>query len=96
MLTRAVGVEPQVDIDLVTDSPVANDCYVLCSDGLTRMVPDELIAQIVQGGQDLEETAKLLIAVANQRGGKDNVTVVLVRVMQPKELAELLGPPARP
>jgi protein phosphatase len=83
-LVRAVGVAPEVEIDLIIAEPKIGDVYLFCSDGLNKMVPDERIRSIVLGSEyDLELASLRLIEVANERGGKDNVTVVLVGVRPP-------------
>ena len=80
-LSRAVGTRDQVEPDLVVLRPELGDQYVLCSDGLTRMVSDDAIATVIAGALDVEEAADELVRVANARGGKDNVTAIVVRVM---------------
>jgi protein phosphatase len=80
VLTRALGVRRQVEPDLAELTPGANDVFVLCSDGLTTHVRDEEIAKAVAGEVDLQNAADGLVALANVRGGEDNVTVVLVRI----------------
>ncbi len=82
-LSRAVGIWPTVPIDIVIAVPLAGDVYVLCSDGLTKMLADEDIATVLRAGEDLKLSVERLIELANSRGGKDNVTVVLVRVVPP-------------
>ncbi len=81
-LARAVGVSPTVDIDLIVDRPLPNDVYCLCSDGLTKMVEDEEIRAIVERESGVEAAVYSLIELANDRGGRDNVTVVLIRVVE--------------
>ncbi len=83
-LSRAVGVWPTVPIDIILAKPRPGDVYVLCSDGLNKMVPDDDIARIVASSAP-DEAAKELVRVANENGGKDNVTVVIVRVEDPAE-----------
>jgi protein phosphatase len=85
-LTRAVGVEPTVQVDLQVDAPEPQDLYVLCSDGLSRMVPDEVIRDIVLAERDIEQACQKLIDAANERGGKDNITVIVIRIAEPAEL----------
>jgi len=83
LLTRALGADPVVEAD-VADHPVqGGDVYLLCSDGLNDMVEDGDIAATLTGlsGQ-LESCAAQLVRLANDRGGRDNVSVVLVRVRQ--------------
>ncbi len=79
-LVRALGVQPDVDVDLRVEECMGDDLYVLCSDGLSKMVPDEETARILGEGAPLDVTVERLIAEANANGGRDNVSVVLVRV----------------
>ena len=79
-LYRAIGVQPTVDIDVVVDVPHAADVYLLCSDGLPKMASADEIRRVLSEEADLELAAHRLVALANDAGGKDNVTVVLVRV----------------
>jgi len=79
VLTRAIGVRRRVDADLAELTPVAGDVLVLCSDGLTLHVQDPEIAALLASEPDLEEACARLVALANARGGDDNVTVALVR-----------------
>jgi protein phosphatase len=87
VLTRAVGVRPSVEPDLAEISPEAGDVFVLCSDGLTGHVRDEEIAESVAGGVDPQEAVDRLIRLANDRGGEDNITVVIVRCEKPSNRA---------
>lgn len=82
-LSRAVGVFDDLDVDLTIDEPWPGDYYLLCSDGLSKMVPEDAIAATVSRSEDLEETVRELIVDANDRGGRDNVTLVLVRIDGP-------------
>jgi serine/threonine protein phosphatase PrpC len=59
---------------------VPNDVYVLCSDGLSGMIPDEEIMKIVTSSPDIREGCKRLIARANESGGEDNITAVLIKI----------------
>lgn len=86
-LSRAVGIEEHVEIDLTTDAPEIGDIYLLCSDGLSRMVDEGTIATILREQPDLDVAAKALIERANARGGRDNITVILVRVDPPVALS---------
>jgi protein phosphatase len=79
VLTRAVGVRRSVDPDLAELTPAPGDVIVLCSDGLTTHVQDPEIAALVAAESDLEEACERLVALANARGGEDNITVALVR-----------------
>ncbi len=82
-LSRAVGVFDDVEVDLSIDEPREGDHYVLCSDGLFKMVPDEKICDIIYGAPNIQSAVDELIREANSRGGKDNVSVILVRVDEP-------------
>ncbi len=82
-LSRAVGVFDEVEVDLSIDEPHSGDHYVLCSDGLFKMVPDDKICDIIQAAPTLQDAVDGLIREANSRGGKDNVSVILVRVDEP-------------
>lgn len=79
VLTRALGVRPNAEPDLAELTLAPDDVFVLCSDGLTNHVRDEEIAAALAGEGDLQTAADGLIALANERGGEDNITVVLVR-----------------
>jgi serine/threonine protein phosphatase PrpC len=81
LVTRALGIEAIVPADISEYRVEANDIYLLCSDGLTDMVEPEAIQCIVDEKRlDLMQAAAELIDVANQNGGRDNISVILVRV----------------
>lgn len=80
VLSRAVGIEEAVDVDISMESPLPGDIYLLCSDGLSRMVNDAEIQLTLESVKDLEEATKILVDKANQGGGRDNITAILVRV----------------
>lgn len=80
VITRALGTDPQVDVDTLTVEASSGDVFLLCSDGLTTMVADDEILDIVQRARSLEQAAKSLVKAANRSGGEDNVTVVLFAV----------------
>ena len=83
VITRALGMQDGVAVDLFFESVEPGDVYVLCSDGLNGMVSDEQILGIVNGaGADVEAACKALIAEANDNGGEDNITVVVVRITE--------------
>jgi serine/threonine protein phosphatase PrpC len=78
---RALGVSDRVAVDLLVDRPLPNDVYLLCSDGLNKMVDDDRIAEILnKSSQDLDSAVRVLIDEANEHGGKDNISVILVGV----------------
>ena len=83
VITRAVGTEPDVDVDTFTVEARSGDVYLLCSDGLTDMIGEDEILQAFQGsGGDLDRTARALVDAANKGGGEDNITVILFSVAE--------------
>lgn len=78
ILTRSVGVSGQVKIDVSHHHCQANDYLLLCSDGLTNMVSEADILSVVTSDQTLESKTKQLISAANEAGGADNITVLLI------------------
>lgn len=80
ILSRAVGIEENIEIDTAIDHPEMGDIYLLCSDGLSRMASDEKILETIRSTADLEEANHRLITLANEAGGRDNVTAILIRV----------------
>lgn len=83
LLTRALGVDPTVDVEVQEHEALPGDIYLLCSDGLNDMVGDEEIQLILSVlGTDLEQAAQQLVQMANDNGGRDNVSVILVRILR--------------
>lgn len=82
-LSRALGVWPTVPIDLIMLEPKVGDVYLICSDGLTKMIPETTIATQILHEEDSKAAIDRLIFFANSHGGKDNITVLLVRVVEP-------------
>jgi protein phosphatase len=80
VITRALGTDPHVDVDTFTVPVESGDLFLLCSDGLTTMVDDGEIRDLVTSAKDLDQAGKGLVKAANKAGGEDNVTVVLFRV----------------
>jgi protein phosphatase len=80
IITRALGPEAQVDVDTMTVSGAPGDVVLLCSDGLTTMVPESRIAEIIGGARTLDVGVRQLIKEANTEGGRDNITVVAFRL----------------
>ena len=78
VVTRALGGEAEVDVELQEIAVQEGDVFLLCSDGLTGMLRDEEIRQILEGQPDLAEACQSLIDAANARGGSDNITALLV------------------
>jgi protein phosphatase len=80
VIVRALGMKEAVDVDLVAEQFGTGDLLLLCSDGLSGMVPDARIAEILRGHpRDLRGAAQALVEAANDGGGQDNVTCVLVQ-----------------
>lgn len=82
VITRAVGTEPLVDVHTETLSMLPGDLYLICSDGLTDLVRDERILELVAASDgDLERAVQSLVSAANSAGGIDNITVVLFEII---------------
>lgn len=80
VLVRALGREPDVDVDLNEVPVQAGDYVVLCSDGLTRMVPEHMVSGAIERLREPQRICDYLIGAANSNGGVDNITVVVVEV----------------
>src|SRR5579872_5112914 len=80
VLTRAVGTKSTVEVDTDEQALLVGDCVLLCSDGLTRMVTDPEIASTLLTSTSAQESADRLVELANDNGGADNVTVIVLRV----------------
>lgn len=87
IVTRAVGIEPDVDVDEFQLLPHAGDRYLLCSDGLTDEVTDAEIAEVLRTVDDPDAAAQQLVERANQHGGRDNITVLVVDVVDDGDIA---------
>lgn len=84
LVTRAVGIEPEVEADINTFEAKEGDMYLLCSDGLNDMVDDEDIFLTLSSLQtNMPLAAGQLVQMANDNGGRDNVSVILIRVKKP-------------
>ena len=81
VITRALGIDEEAAPDLVERSVLKNDAFLLCSDGLTEMVDNREISGILSGASP-RDTVKKLIDAANERGGVDNITAVVVKVLE--------------
>ena len=80
VITRALGPEPEVQVDVQAYQARAGDVFMVCSDGLTSMVPEARVREILQGAGSLETAGRELITAANDAGGRDNITVILFRL----------------
>src|SRR3954452_8780738 len=95
VITRALGTDPDVDVDVFATDTESGDVYMLCSDGLSGMVDDDAILQLVERNRaDLDAAAQALVGAANRGGVEDNITVVLFEIADaaaaaPDETAQL-------
>jgi PPM family protein phosphatase len=81
VITRTVGTDPDVDVDTFSVDASPGDVFMICSDGLTTMVDDASILEIVERNRaSLEKAAKALVDAANKGGGEDNITIVLFEI----------------
>lgn len=80
LIFRSLGTEPHVEVDLFVESLHPGDRLLLCSDGLTDMLPDDRLIHIGSGEPNLDHACRLLIRAANEAGGTDNISVVLAEV----------------
>jgi len=84
LVTRAMGIEKNVSPDLQEDVVLPGDVYLMCSDGLSDLVDDtEMHDTLKVSGTSLEAIAQRLVQLANDKGGKDNISVILARVIKP-------------
>ena len=78
IITRALGARNTIEADFFNLELEAGDIVLLCSDGLTNMVEDEDIRRVLKSGRDLKERAETLVQMANDNGGKDNISVIII------------------
>jgi protein phosphatase len=81
IITRALGANAVVEPDFFEVNLETGDTVLMCSDGLTNMLEDETIEQIIREHDDLESAAATLVKFANQNGGKDNIAIILINVL---------------
>lgn len=92
-ITRALGIEPKVDVELrPSEALVVGDRYLLCSDGLTDLVLETDLTAMLGRGVPLPQLADELVALANQRGGHDNITVLLLQIADAGEVGAIASP----
>jgi protein phosphatase len=84
IMTRALGVDPEVPVDLFPLEAGPGDRFLLCSDGLPRELPDDYIGSLLRRLRDPQQAATELVNEAKRRGGNDNITVVVVDVVDPE------------
>lgn len=80
ILTRALGVEPKVDIDIFTEEIAEGDLILLCTDGLTDLLKENDILNLLKYKDDIRAFGRLLIDTALEKGGHDNITIILISV----------------
>ncbi|GAB4297413.1 MAG: Stp1/IreP family PP2C-type Ser/Thr phosphatase [Myxococcota bacterium] len=80
VIVRALGMKEVVEVDIIKKDFNPGDIFLLCSDGLSGMVPDDKLKEIIDKNSNLDRAVEELIDAANRNGGTDNITVVLVRV----------------
>jgi PPM family protein phosphatase len=91
LVTRAMGVDSQVLLEIHEHEVVTGDLYLLCSDGLSDMVEDDVMAEVLRRDAPLPQMADELVARANANGGRDNITVVLARASGQPEKPRLIS-----
>jgi PPM family protein phosphatase len=100
IITRALGPEPEVEVDVQTVPAAPGDVFLICSDGLTTMLDDEQIARLLAGATSMEAGVRALVDEANRAGGRDNITALAFRLEDAAapaaapEGATLIGPAA--
>ena len=100
IITRALGPEPEVEVDTMTFSARPDDVYLICSDGLTTMLKEERVREILLDSATLDDATDRLVSEANEAGGRDNITVIAFRLEEgeaaeaPEPDATLVGPTA--
>jgi protein phosphatase len=82
VLLRALGAQPEIEVDVEEHILFPRDVLLLCSDGLTRVVTEPEIAGVLQAETDPARGAEELVGIANERGGPDNITVVIARMLK--------------
>ncbi|HEX4807157.1 MAG TPA: Stp1/IreP family PP2C-type Ser/Thr phosphatase [Conexibacter sp.] len=94
IITRALGPEPDIDIDLHTHRVHAGDVLLLCSDGLTGMIGEDEVEEILGRAPSLRDAGRALVDAANEAGGRDNITVVLFRIEEVGKGTQAAAPTA--
>lgn len=82
VITRACGLADEVEVDIHFEEMQPGDIFLFCSDGLTDMIHDTQLEQLLRSEDDLEKLCNRLIEVANENGGEDNITVILAKVSE--------------
>jgi PPM family protein phosphatase len=83
LITRSIGTHPEVEADIQNDQVHPHDIFLICSDGLTDVLSDQDIQNFASAdGKSSQEICRMLVDAANAGGGPDNITVVIVRILQ--------------
>jgi protein phosphatase len=81
LITRSIGPHPQVEVDVEQGEAREGDIFLLCSDGLTDMVPEDKLRKVLSDtSKSPHQLCETLVGEANERGGQDNITVVVIRL----------------
>ncbi len=94
MLSRCLGHQPQVEVDVLAGEVLPDDVLVLCSDGLTRYITEAELAAQVRSGENLNVVARRLVSLANDRGGMDNISIIIVRLEATADSRQPVSGPA--
>jgi PPM family protein phosphatase len=86
VITRALGLHPETEVEIRTEMSLHGDVYLICSDGLSGFVTPESMLQAVQSAKSVAQACRQLVDEANAAGGKDNISVVILRVEHPLQL----------
>lgn len=89
IIVRALGMKATVDVDMQKLTAVPGDIFLLCSDGLTGELEDDVLEKVLSEVPDLDEACQRLVQMANENGGRDNVTVILARITDDEESDDL-------
>src|SRR3954453_19952724 len=95
VITRALGTDPDVDVDTFSIEAKPGDLFLLCSDGLTSMVDDDtILREVERNRRDLKGAAKALVRAANKGGGEDNITVIFFEIADREDVERTVSLPA--
>lgn len=93
IITRALGMREEVKVDIRSEAVESGDIFLLCSDGLTGMINEEDISKVLANSHDLRNACELLVTMANEAGGNDNITALLVRINGEEEVPDSAASP---
>ena len=91
LVTRALGIEARVNPHLAAEAALPGDVYLLCSDGLNDMLLDADIAEVLGNGEPPDAKTRRLVDLATQRGGRDNVSVIVVKALEPPKKSGMMA-----